>query len=251
MRAASDSFYVYVHSRYKNGEPFYVGKGCGRRIVAGKRNRHWHNVVNKDGGFYASIVARGIDEEFALLLEKEVIDKYRRAGARLTNRTNGGDGVSGMRHTAEAKARIGAASAGNTYAKGNRLSQDARAKIGKASKGNKHALGYRHTPEALERIRTALLGTKRPGKPGRKHSPETIAKLVALKTGLKHSAETRAKLSASHMGLRTCLGYKHSAETRANMSAAHIGRPTGPMSPERKANISAALRESWKRRKGG
>lgn len=78
--------------------------------------------------------------------------------------------------------------------------------------------GYNMTPGGDARTR---------GMSGRKHSPETIAKmkaraagrdlsaLHAARRGAKASTETLAKMRAAK------LGTKHSLETRARMSAAH------------------------------
>lgn len=64
---------------------------------------------------------------------------------------------------------------------------------------------------------------------GKKHSPETRAKMTAARRGKKHSAETKAKIAASHRGK------KHSPETRAKMAASHRGKKH---SPETKAKMS-------------
>lgn len=41
-------YYVYVHYKKSNGEPFYVGKGIKNRdATSAGRNQFWHNVVNK------------------------------------------------------------------------------------------------------------------------------------------------------------------------------------------------------------
>lgn len=51
---------------------------------------------------------------------------------------------------------------------------------------------------------------------GRKHSPETMAKLI----GRKASEETKRKLSIAHLGNSSALGVKHTTESRANMKVA-------------------------------
>ena len=69
---------------------------------------------------------------------------------------------------------------------------------------------------------------------GRKHLPESIAKMVAIRTGTKRSAETKARMSASgkarnwkptpeHLEKTRLanIGRKPSAETRAKMSQNH------------------------------
>lgn len=90
--------YVYVHTRLNSGLPFYVGKGSGKRISDTKqRNKHWQNVVNRDGGFNSFKIVENIDDELAYLAEIETIDKYKKIGYKLVNRTNGGEGQFGNR----------------------------------------------------------------------------------------------------------------------------------------------------------
>jgi hypothetical protein len=91
--------YVYVHTRITTGVPFYVGKGTKKRIDGkNKRNKHWHNIVKKDGGFNSYKLAENIDDELAYLVEVEAIEKFKFCGYRLANRTNGGEGQLGT-HT--------------------------------------------------------------------------------------------------------------------------------------------------------
>ncbi len=88
------------------------------------------------------------------------------------------------------------------------------------------------TPETRTRLRAANIG--------KRHSPETLAKMSAINSGegnpfygKHHSATTRAKISAAKKGKRM------SAKARANMSVARSGKPH---SAEHSANISAALK---------
>ncbi len=50
-----------------------------------------------------TFIARNLDEDFALLLECELIDRYRRFGVALCNQTDGGDGARGYRQSDEVK----------------------------------------------------------------------------------------------------------------------------------------------------
>ncbi len=217
----SEDFYVYVHSRLTSGEPFYVGKGRGDRFRDRCRNnQHWRNIVAKDGGFHYSFAARGVDEEFAFLVECELIDKYRRAGARLANRTKGGEGPTGYRWTEAQRERMRKARTGT------KLSEETRRLI-------------------------AIAGT------GRVTTQETKEKLRSKFAGRPIDAETKAKISASLMGRpspkRGLPGKPHSAETRAKMSAMKRGKPPNnkgkKMNPEMVALRSIAIRAGWARRK--
>jgi NUMOD3 motif len=72
-------------------------------------------------------------------------------------------------------------------------------------------------------------------KPGRKQTPETIAKIRATLTGRRRSPEHNARIGASHRGLR------HSPETLAKMRRPRK-RPDATLRPD----VRRALLE-WQR----
>jgi len=87
------NFFVYLHRRKTNGKVFYVGKGTRYRHKATwGRNPHWWNIVNKHG-YTIEIVESGMQEWWALELERELILKYKDQD--LANLTDGGEGMSG------------------------------------------------------------------------------------------------------------------------------------------------------------
>jgi hypothetical protein len=104
-------FYVYVYRDPKNGEPFYVGKGHGDRYKAtAGRSKWFKNKVAKmkrEGTPpLIEFLVKDCDEELALLCEVEAIDKYGRKDlgtGMLLNLTDGGDGVSGYKPSADDK----------------------------------------------------------------------------------------------------------------------------------------------------
>lgn len=103
--------------------------------------------------------------------------------------------------------------------------------------GNKYAVGYRsqlgkkHSPETRAKLAVMSRGNK--NWLGKKHSPETRAKLSAIllgthrALGVKRSSETLAKMSAASLGNKHHLGHKHSPETRAKISATKRGLTFG------------------------
>lgn len=97
---ASPHFYVYVLAR-PNGQPFYVGKGKGRRIHEHERMArsghrcHKCSIIRKiwsqGGEVQRYIVFEAENEDEALAYEQEIIALHGRA--LLVNCTDGGEGI--------------------------------------------------------------------------------------------------------------------------------------------------------------
>jgi hypothetical protein len=108
------TFYAYLHAKPTTVDAsgiFYVGKGNGKRAYEiARSNKHHSNIVAKYGK--EGILVSKIDcssEDIAFELEKGLIKCLRRMGVNLANRTEGGEGISGHKHTDEAKLAIRAA----------------------------------------------------------------------------------------------------------------------------------------------
>ena len=90
-------FYNYSHTK-PDGNVFYIGKGKGKRAwFLYNRNTHWQRTVNKHGLPQIKILANWEKEEKAMVFEKFLIASARYFGFKLTNKTNGGDGTSGLK----------------------------------------------------------------------------------------------------------------------------------------------------------
>jgi hypothetical protein len=179
------TFYVYEHWRTDRDECFYVGKGkAGRAYKMRDRNMHHRAIVAKisRAGFAVEVrmVQTGLEEYAAFALEKERIAFWRSAGVDLANATDGGDGVSGLKMSDAAKAKMSAA------------------KIGK-----------KQDPEQVARRIAPLIGRKQPRdaieagaqkRRGKKLSDEHRAKLSAAHTGKVISDAAKASLSAANKG---------------------------------------------------
>ena len=122
--------------------------------------------------------------------------------------------------------------------RGRRVSKEKRMKMSAAHRGHP---SYIRTPETLAKLSEAHKGQTawNKGQPrskktrekiavslsGFKHTTETCEKRRLVRLGKKHSPETRAKIAASLRGKPSgMLGKKHSLETRAKMSAAALRR---------------------------
>lgn len=188
--ANSQTFYVYEHWRLDRDECFYVGKGKKNRAYSrGGRNSHWGNIVAKleriGSGYEVKLVATGLTEAEAFSLEKERI-AFWRDKVDLCNKTDGGDGVSGLV-----------------------MSEEARQKMSERAKGrpgNPTMLGRKHSAETRAKMSAAQKGKKK--------SPEHAEKVAATHRGKKYSEEHKKKLSIAHMGKIISL------ETRAKLSEA-------------------------------
>lgn len=230
-----DRFYVYEHWRPDLDLCFWVGKGTGDRARRFKRNARYDQVVRtlSDLGMCVEVrmVASGLTEWGALMMERERIAFWRSAVVELTNRTDGGEGNRGMFVSAETREKIRRANIGKKH------SPETRAKMSKSRTGRigGRPAGFNHSSETIEKIRAANRGQSRP--------PELREKLRQANIGKKHSAETKAKMSASRMGNTNGAGGKglrRSAETLLRMSAAQKGKI---VSPETRAKISATLKK--------
>ena len=107
----SNMFYVYVYID-ENDIPYYVGKGKGKRAYG----RHAVEVPTEDRIHF---LAKGLTEDAAFELERksirEIGRKDRKEGP-LLNKTDGGHGVTGHKHTEEQRKGCGNAWRGKTFA---------------------------------------------------------------------------------------------------------------------------------------
>jgi len=127
-------FYTYIHRRADDGKVFYVGKGKGARAHShASRNAHWQRTVAKHG-IGVEIAAYWPTEAEAFEHERFLISCFRDIGQPLCNLTDGGDGPSGFKHSAETRAKI------SRIQIGKKLTPEHRAKVG-ARQPRAHAVG--------------------------------------------------------------------------------------------------------------
>jgi hypothetical protein len=146
-------FYTYAYLR-KNKSPYYVGKGSGGRAY--KRNRV--GIQPPKDKSRILILKENLTEEEAFRHEIYMIDVFGRKDLGtgiLINRTNGGDGVSGLIHSKEVRERM------SKSHKGKIRSEETKKRISESKKGeNNHIYGKSHSEETKRKQSEAKRGEK-------------------------------------------------------------------------------------------
>ena len=232
-------FYTYAYLR-EDRSPYYIGKGEKDRIYKKGKGE----VKPPKDKSRVIFLKQNLTEAEAFRHEIYMIVVFGRKDLGtgiLHNRTDGGDGASGLIHTPEHRAKISAARKGKT------LSPETKEKMSAAKKG------IPRSPETKEKMSAA--------NKGKTLSPETRAKLSAANKGKTLSLETKEKMSAANKGENNPMyGKILSLETKAKISDALKGK-NNPMygrtgennpnygktySPETRAKMSAAKKgEIW------
>lgn len=203
---------VYVHKREDNGQVFYVGIGKNESRAyekkGRKRNPHWHRVVEKHG-YTIEVTHRDISWEEACVIERFLINFWREFLGKesITNITNGGEGVLGLKMSSESKQKM------REKKIGNKISSETKIKMSMAKKG------IAHTEEAKLNMRKAqtdeVRKRKSEGLKGRPKSAEHIEKVRLRILGKKRSDEFRQKCR------ERMLGKKLSEEIKDKIRAAN------------------------------
>jgi hypothetical protein len=167
-------FYSYLWMR-EDGTPRYVGKGTGKRAFI--RGSH-HLRPPKDKSLI--LIFPAATEAEAIASEIVMIDLFGRKDLGtgcLRNFTDGGDGVSGLVHSEDAKRRMSVGHKGRpSWNKGIQPSESTREIWRAQRKGQNKGV---HRPA---HVLVAL------------HSPEAIAKGAAARIGQKRSIEAKQKM---------------------------------------------------------
>jgi hypothetical protein len=187
------NFYVYVHKKASDGSIFYVGKGTGQRshdFV--RRSQHWKHIANKYG-VVVEIVQSGLTNDAALKREVQTISEIGKC--HLCNKTDGGEGFSGLVRTDEHRKKIGEAHKGKKKSPeaivkmaaaitGRKLSEEHKRKLSKAHKGKPK------TQEHIKKVAQARIG--------KNHTEQGKHNIRAAKCKIVCCVETRQQFFGTH-----------------------------------------------------
>lgn len=248
---------IYRLSHPETGEVRYVGK-TGRprkeRLQEHRRSALAEGEKDPVHWWIRSLLREGFDPVMDVLDEvpDEVweeresywIEFYRRAGARLLNVMDGGQGRSvGFKVSDETRARMIEVKKDFLTERPELLDKLSRShadpqwreKVGDFHRGRKRS------PETCEKIRASKLGRKQSPEAVEKRRRSILARNAEKRAaeGTAVSPETRARLSEANRGQG--LGRKLPEETRAKMSAVRKGRPGRVWTDEQRSAMSARM----------
>jgi hypothetical protein len=169
----TEEYYVYMYLR-EDGTPYYFGKGKDDRAYSDRGRRF--KMPPKDR---IVLVLQNLTEEQAFFNEREFIAWYGRKDNNtgiLRNLTDGGDGMSGYKHTEESKKIIKEKRKHQVFTEKTRKKLSESIKKGYEDGSRpKYMLGKHHTEEHKEYMRKLYTG--------RPISEEQKIKLSAAKKG--------------------------------------------------------------------
>jgi hypothetical protein len=215
-------YYTYAYLR-EDKTPYYIGKGKGKRIY-NKMNGDIRPPKDKSRIIF---LKKNLTEEEAFKHEIYMIDVFGRKDLGtgiLRNRTNGGEGASGVLVNEETRKKLSEMRVGEKNPNyGKKMTEEQKQKISEKRKGMKL------TEEHKDKIRQRMMGN-------------------TWNLGRKLSDETKQKVGEAQKGNQNMKGKKLSDETKKKMSEAHKGKTP---SEETRKKLSEAKKgnQNWKYRK--
>ena len=200
-----NNYYTYAYLR-KDKTPYYIGKGKENRIYK-KGNGEVYPPKDKSRIIF---LKQNLTEEQAFKHEIYMIAVFGRKNKGtgiLHNKTDGGEGSSGYKHTPKAKKNMSVKRSGKKHPNyGKTHSDETKKKMSEAKKGFTHSeetkkkigmtsTGRRHTEKTKEIISKKTQGENNPFF-GKSHSKETKEKIGLYHRGKKLSQKHKEKLLA-------------------------------------------------------
>jgi hypothetical protein len=203
-------YYTYAYLR-EDKTPYYIGKGKGYRIYRiYRKDRRIKPPKDKSRIIY---LKQNLTEEEAFRHEIYMIAVFGRKDLGtgiLHNLTNGGDGVSGFKHSEETKRKQSEAHKGEKSPNyGKTFSEETRKKLSDAQKGRTHSEETKIKMSEVHKGENHYLY-------GKTHSEETKIKMSETRKGKTFSEEHRRKISEANKN--------PSEETRRKLSEVNKGR---------------------------
>ena len=153
IKTRMNNYYTYAYLR-EDGTPYYIGKGTRGRAFS-DRGRPCPTPKDKNRIIF---LKQNLTEEEAFKHERYMISVFGRKDLEtgiLHNRTDGGEGVSGYKHTEERKGKMSQAKIGNKNRSGIKHNEETKRRIGESQTGKKH------TEETKRKIAEANKGKSR------------------------------------------------------------------------------------------
>ena len=174
--------------------------------------------------------------------ETSWIALFRSVGVKLTNGTDGGEGISGHKHSEETRKKLRESHIGHFP------SEETKKKMGIAATGRRHSeetcrkmMGRKWSERTRLKMQQRVCSNETRRKmsiaqTGRKHSEESKQRMQLAHTGRDIPEETRRKISA------TLKGREVSQEMRQRISKTLLGRKKSEVTRQR-------IRDSWQKRR--
>ena len=238
-------YYVYKHIRLDNNTCFYIGKGKDGRKDVPNRNLTHDSICDRHG-YKVVIFKDKLNEAEAFKLEEDLIRCYvfkmgygicikgymNNNNKFLTNRTFGGEGASGYKHSEESKRK------NSESHKGKKQSEETKEKISEKVSGEKNGMfGKKGKDSPVYGEKNGMFG-KNPFENKTEEEMETIVRKISEKNKGKNPYVNkteeemeiiRGKMSESHKGKQTgknnpFYGKHHSEESKQKMSESNKGK---------------------------